>query len=195
MRLTAPALATLGALTLPQPAFADPARYALDPSHTTIGFLVDHIGYAKTLGLFTEIEGTFIYDDETNEVSEISVSIPVSSVWTNDDRRDSHVRSADFLDAESHPAITFTAEGGTAETGTTGTVVGDLTVRGVTNPVTLDVTLNKVDEYPFGHQKETLGISIRGTVTRSDYGMTYALGGIVGDEVDLLIEFEAIRED
>ncbi|MEO1001037.1 MAG: YceI family protein [Pseudomonadota bacterium] len=184
----------LAAALLAAPAAADPARYVLDPEHTTIGFLADHIGYAKVLGLFEEIDGAFVFDDEAMEVSEISVSIDAASVWTRDDRRDGHVRCADFLDAEAHPLITFTADGGTVESETTGTVTGDLTVRGVTQPITLDVTLNKIADYPFGHGKETIGVSIRGTILRSAFGMTYALPGIVGDEVDLLIEFEAIRE-
>ncbi|MEM7505682.1 MAG: YceI family protein, partial [Pseudomonadota bacterium] len=86
----------------------------------------------------------------------------------------------------------FTANGGEVTGEGTGTVTGDLTLLGVTKPVTLDVTLNKTGPYPFGHKKKTMGISARGMVKRSDFGMTYALGGIVGDEVEIVIEMEAI---
>ena len=118
-----------------------------------------------------------------------------ASVWTNDERRDNHVRAGDFLDVEAHPDIVFRANGGEASSDTGGTVTGELTVLGVTQPLTLDVTLNKVAAYPFGHEQETIGVSARGTVKRSEFGMTYALGGIVGDEVELIIEVEAIRQE
>ncbi len=178
------------------PALAAPATYSIDPTHASIAFKVMHIGYAQTIGFFREIEGGFTYDAEAQELGRVEVSIPASSVWTNHERRDAHVRNADFLDVEAHPVITFTAEGGTVTGDNTGTVTGDLTILGVTKPITLEATLNKVANYPFGHQKETMGISIRGTVTRSEFGMDYAVAnGLVGDDVELLIEIEAIREE
>lgn len=194
IRGTALAVAVLPAI-LPAAARAEMARYDIDPEHVVVAFLVDHIGYAKVLATFSDIEGYFMYDAEARELGEVSVRVGVNSVDTHLEARDRHIRSADFLDGENHPDITFTANGGTAETETTGTVTGDLTLRGMTKPVTLDVTLNKVAEYPFGHQKETVGISARGMVLRSEYGMTYALGGIVGDEVELIIEAEGIRAE
>jgi len=124
------------------------------------------------------------------------VVIDAASVWTDNERRDEHVRGDDFLDAEDHPEIVFEASGGEVTGENAGTVTGDLTILGETRPLTLDVTLNKDAVYPFGHEKRTLGISARGTVVRSEYGMTYAVeNGLVGDEVDLVIEFEAIRAE
>jgi polyisoprenoid-binding protein YceI len=174
---------------------AEPIDWTIDPEHTTIAFLVDHIGYAKVLGLFREVSGSFTYDPEAQTLGEVSVIVDAGSVFTNEDRRDEHVRAGDFLDVANHPEIVFTATGGTVTGDGEGTVTGDLTVLGTTRPITLDVTLNKDAMYPFGHQKRTLGVSARGTVVRSEYGMTYALGGLVGDEVDLLIEFEAIAAE
>jgi len=174
---------------------AEPAKYVIDPEHVSVAFMVEHIGYADTLGVFRDVAGHFVYDKETNELGEVRVTVDAASVWTNNERRDEHVRNDDFLDVESHPEIVFTATGGEATSDTAGTVTGDLTILGETHPITLDVTLNKIGEYPFGHEKETIGVSVRGTVVRSRYGMTYAVeGGLVGDEVDLLIEVEAIRE-
>ncbi len=184
--------AALIAAALASPATAEPHTYEIDQTHASIGFLVDHIGYAKLLGQFLKTEGSFVFDEETLELGEVNVTIDASSVFTNHEARDNHVRSNDFLAAGDNPDITFTATGGQIETDRTGKVTGDLTIRGVTNPVTLDVTWNKTAPYPFGHQKQTIGVSARGSILRSDYDMTYAQGGIVGDEVDLIIEVEAI---
>jgi polyisoprenoid-binding protein YceI len=189
------ALATLCAAGLTGAAQAEPHTYEIDPSHASIAFLVDHIGYAKTLGQFLKTSGSFVFDEETRELGEVKVVVDATSVFSNDEARDKHIRNSDFLDSGSNPEITFTASGGQATGETSGTVTGDLNIRGVSNPVTLDVTLNKADAYPFGHGQHTLGISARATIKRSEWGMTYALGGLVGDEVDLIIEVEAIRQD
>ena len=195
MRAT-PIIAGLCACLMAAPAGAEPIKWRIDPEHTTIAFLVEHIGYARLLGQFTEMSGTFTYDPEARELGQVTVSIDAASVWTDNERRDEHVRDDDFLNVDEHPEITFTAEGSEVTGEDSGTVTGDLTILGTTRPVTLDVTLNKDAAYPFGHEKRTLGISARGTVVRSEYGMTYAVeNGLVGDEVDLLIEFEAIRAE
>lgn len=186
-------IAASAALTVSM-AQAAPATYKIDPDHAAIAFMVDHIGYAKVLGQFLTTEGEFVFDEETRELGSVSVTVDTASVFTNHDARDDHVRSKDFLDAKTNPAITFTADGGTIKGDRTGQVTGDLTIRGVTKPVTLDVVWNKSDVYPFGHKKHTLGVSARGTIKRSDFDMTYAQGGIVGDEVELIIEIEAIQQ-
>ncbi|MGF1475227.1 MAG: YceI family protein [Geminicoccaceae bacterium] len=175
-------------------------RYRIDPEHFSIGFLVQHIGYADTLGMFLEGQGTFEYDEEAPAVRNIEVIVKAASIFTNNERRDNHNRSNDFLAVEDNPEITFTADSATQKTETTGEVTGDLTIRGVTNPVTFELELNKADIYPFapggGEPPYVVGVSARATVNRSDFGMTYAVeNGLVGDEVELLIEFEAVRQD
>lgn len=175
-------------------ALAEPQRYELDPEHTTIAFKVDHLGYADTLGVFLAFEGGFTYDMTTRELSDLTVSVQTASVESFNEARDNHVKNADFLDVANHPVMTFTASGGTPATETSGTVTGDLTLLGKTLPLTLDVTLNKAAPYPFGHGRFTLGISAKGVVKRSDYGMTYAVeNGFVGDAVEVIIETEAMR--
>ncbi|MEO0992702.1 MAG: YceI family protein [Pseudomonadota bacterium] len=191
--LTAAAL--IASLPLTAPATANAATWKIDPSHVAVAFTVSHIGFADTLGLFREVEGTIEYDEETQTLGAVNVSIDAASVWSNHEKRDDHIRNADFLDVKNHPEITFVATGSEQTSENTGTVSGDLTVLGVTKPVTLDVTLNKIGEYPFGHKKRVIGASVTGTIKRSEFGMTYALGGIVGDEVDVAIEIEAIIED
>ena len=189
------ALALLAA-TAATPALAEPARYELDPEHTTVSFLVDHVGYAATLGVFLAVEGGFTYDEDTQQLSDVNVVVRAESVETFNDARDDHVRNDDFLNVSDFPEITFTADGGTPESATQGSVDGTLTLLGESRPLRLDVTLNKAAEYPFGHRRYTLGLSIRGSLMRSEWGMTYAVdNGLVGDEVALLIETEALRVD
>lgn len=177
------------------PALADADLYEIDKSHFSVVFNADHIGYGATWGMFLDGSGSFMFDEDARTLSDLSVTIDANSVFTNHDRRDGHLRSADFLDAENHPDVTFVMTGATAESDTTGKVTGDLTLRGVTNPVTLDVTLNKIGPYPWG-SNYVVGITAETTLKRSDWGMTYAIeNGLVGDEVPIVIELEAIRQD
>ena len=177
-------------------AAAEPAAYEIDPNHFAIGFLVRHIGYADTLGMFLEAEGSFKFDEAARTVSDIEVTVEADSVFTNHDKRDDHLRGKDFLNADDHEVIRFVGREAKATGDNTGLVIGDLTLLGVTKPLTLEVTLNKSGEYPFGSGPPyVIGISARGTVKRSEFGMMYAVeNGWVGDEVDLTIEFEAIRQ-
>lgn len=186
--------AALALTLLAQPALAAPERYELDPEHTTVSFIVSHIGFAGTLGLFGAVEGGFTYDMETQELSDLEVRVMTDSVLTLNEARDNHVRGGDFLNVGAHPVMTFTAAGGDATDDTSGSVTGDLTLLGETRPLTLSVTLNKAADYPFGHKRFVLGISARGAVQRSDFGMTYGIAGdIVGDDVQIIIETEAMR--
>lgn len=187
-------LLTAALAALPVAAQAEMARYELDPSHTAIYFTIDHVGYAKTLGIFPGVEGSFQYDTETQELRDVTVTIDAASVDTFHDGRNEHVRDADFLDVSNHPEITFTANGGTANSDTEGTVQGELTILGETQPVTLNVTLNKADAYPFGHERFVLGLSMDTSIQRSNFGMTYGVeNGLVGDTIDINIETEAMR--
>ncbi|WP_227369872.1 YceI family protein [Halomonas sp. M20] len=181
----------LGAL----PAQAEPQTYRIDPEHFSIGFLIDHLGYQKQLGMFLEGEGEFVYDEQTQALSSGRVEIPAASLFTNHEKRDEHVLSDDFLNAKEYPSIVFEATDFNAESDTQGSLTGDLTLLGETHPVTLDVTLNKAEKYPFGHKQYTLGLSARTTLSRSEWGMTYGVdNGMVGDEVELIFEFEGIRQ-
>lgn len=175
---------------------AEMARYDLDPDHVVVAFLVKHIGYENVLGTFAGVTGHFLFDPATRVLGAVEVSIGAETVETRHEARDGHVKSADFLNVAAFPTITFTADGGTPRSETAGTVAGTVTILGVSQPLSLDVTLNKVAPYPFGHGKETVGISARGSLDRSAFGMSYGLAGeMVGDRVELIIEAEAIRAD
>ncbi|MGM0693393.1 MAG: YceI family protein [Pseudomonadota bacterium] len=178
-----------------QTASAEPRTYEIDPEHFSIGFLTEHVGYADTLGMFLEGQGEFVYDEQTRQLHSGTVVIATDSVFTNHEERDNHLRSGDFLDASRHSRIVFEATGFEAHGDSEGTLEGELTLLGETHPVTLAVTLNKADAYPFGHEQHTLGLSARTTIARSDWGMTYGVdNGMVGDEVELILELEAIRQ-
>jgi polyisoprenoid-binding protein YceI len=180
---------------------AAPKKYVIDPAHLSIGFLVDHAGYDKVLGMFRKAKGEVTYDEDTKTLSAASVVIDTESVFTNHEKRDEHLRSPDFLNAGEFPEMTFTLTGANPTGDRAGTVEGELELLGRKQPVTLDVTLNKAAEYPFGgglfgSKPYALGISARGSFKRSAFGMTYGVEqGWVGDEVELIIEFEAVREE
>jgi polyisoprenoid-binding protein YceI len=179
----------------PLTAQAEPRLYEIDPEHFSIGFLTEHLGYADTLGMFLEGSGEFIYDEQDRTLHSARVEIAAESVFTNHDKRDEHLRSDDFLDARRHSRIVFEATGFEAQNESQGTLQGNLTMLGVARPVSLDVTLNKAAPYPIGHGAHTLGLSARTTIKRSHWGMNYAVAdGMVGDEVELILEFEALRK-
>ncbi|MEX2614901.1 MAG: YceI family protein [Alphaproteobacteria bacterium] len=182
-------------------ATAEPRKYVIDPEHLSIGFLVDHAGYGDVLGMFRKGAGEITYDEETRTLSAATVTIDTESVFTNHEKRDEHLRSPDFLNTGEFPEMTFTLTNASATGDNTGTVEGELELLGRKHPVTLEVTLNKAAEYPFGgglfgSKPYALGISARGSFNRSTFGMTYGVEqGWVGDEVELIIEFEAVRQE
>jgi len=185
------------ALLVSAPLAAAPATYRIDPEHFSIAFLIEHIGYERLIGQFTQASGEFVYDEQAKQLRSGVVEVHSANVTTHHDRRDAHVRSGDFLDAGKHPIIRFVArEYRAGESGSEpGTLRGELTMLGQTHPVELKVRLNKAAKYPFGHRKHTLGVSASAAIQRSRWGMTYGVAnGMVGDQVELLFEFEALRQ-
>jgi len=109
--------------------------------------------------------------------------------------RDKHVRNKDFLDVKAYPEMSFTASTATIDEAGAGEINGELTLLGQTLPLSLSVQLNKAENYPFGHKRFTLGVSATGSLKRSEYGMDYGVANaLVGDEVQLIIETEAIQD-
>lgn len=195
MKRLVPLVVSLAVALAASPLRAAPERYALDPEHLAVAFLVEHMGFAKTLGRFTETEGSFVWDPETRTLSELRVVVATDSVASDHKARDRHVRGKDFLHVREHPEMVFEAPGPIVVDGDAAVIEGTLTLLGESRPLALETTLNKTGTYPFGHKKRTLGVSARGMVKRSDYGMSYGVAnGLVGDEVELIIELEAIRD-
>ena len=177
------------------PALAEPADWEIDAEHFSIAFEAGHIGFQQQLGFFLEASGSFSYDTETQQLGAGRVEINAESIFSNNEDRDDHLRGRDFLNARRHPLIVFEASEYIPVDASTGTLKGNLTIIGETHPVELNVFLNKQARYPFGHRKETLGISANAVINRSQWGMDYGVGNnMVGDEVKLRFEFEAIQQ-
>jgi polyisoprenoid-binding protein YceI len=190
-RLVAVIVLVLGSV----PAIAEPARYELDPAHTTVAFLVEHAGYAKTLGQFARASGGYTFDDASGTLSSLRVVVATDSVDTHHEARDRHLRSADFLDTAKHKEMTFAASAARRTGDNTFAVTGELTLLGRTRPLTLEATVNKSEPYPFGDRADVMGVSARATLKRSDFGMTYGVADdLVGDDVEIIIELEARRQ-
>jgi len=194
------ALALCAFVALAAPVHAKPAKYEIDPEHFVVGFLVHHVGYSKVLGMFRKASGTYVFDEEAAALSNVKIVVDTDSVFTNHQKRDDHLRSADFLNASEFPKMTFTADAARRTGDRTFAIEGRLELLGRTHPVTLEATWNKSAEYPFstsllGGKQYRMGVSARGSFKRSAFGMKYGVdNGWVGDEVHLVIEFEARRE-
>ena len=194
------ALANLALVIEPQKGMAEPANFTIDPEHFVVAFLVEHIGYEKVLGMFREASGSFTYDEKTRAISNVRITVKTASVFTNHKERDEHLRSPDFLNSREFPEMTFVGRSAEATGEKIGKLTGELSLIGRTRPLTLEITLNKLAEYPFAagvfsRPNYVAGVSARGGFKRGEFGMTYALdNGWVGDDVQLIIEFEAIRK-
>lgn len=172
------------------------ASYSIDTAHSSVNFAVRHMVVAKTRGRFTKFSGSFSFDAADPSKSTVSVTIDASSIDTHEPQRDGHLRSPDFLDADNHKEITFTSkrvEGSGEEL----RVVGDLTIRGVTHEVTLDVEHHGGGKDPWGNEKT--GFSAKTSINRKDYGLTWnqvlETGGVlVGEKIEIEIDVEAVKD-
>ena len=164
-------------------------EFAFDHSHTHVLFFVDHLGFSTTQGEFLEFDGTLMLDTEAPENSSVTVSIVTDSIDTGYADRDEHLRSGDFFNVEEYPEMTFASTGVTVTGENSAEVAGDLTILGVTQPVTLDVTLNGLGAHPF-NGSTVAGFSATTTISRSDFGMDFGVPAI-GDEIEIRIETEA----
>ncbi|RZL90282.1 MAG: polyisoprenoid-binding protein [Variovorax sp.] len=188
------AAALLSTTMLPTPAQAQPARYELDPEHITVAFLVDHIGYAKVLGMFRAARGSYSFDEATAALTSLRIEVDTQSVFTNYSRRDQHLKSADFLNAAEFPRGVFTASSAKRTGERSFEIAGQFELVGRSHPLTLTATWNKSGPSPID-KTYVMGVSARGSFKRSSYGMNYGVeNGWVGDEVPLIIEFEAKRK-
>jgi len=176
------------------PAKAEPANYELDPNHITVAFLVDHLGYAKVLGMFRAARGSFSFDEATAALGNVRIEVDTQSVFSNYASRDRHLKSADFLNSTQFPRMVFTAAGAKRTGDRTFEIPGQLELLGKSQPLTLNATCNKSGPSPID-KVYTMGVSARGSFKRSSYGMNYGVdNGWVGDEIPLIIEFEAQRK-
>jgi len=187
---TAPATRTLYGIEVPAAGI-----WAIDVSHSSLNFKVKHLGLAKTRGRFTRFEGT-VDVGERPEDTRVDVTIDADSVDTHDETRDGHLRSPDFFDVASHPSLTFRSTG-VSGAGESWTLTGDLTIAGVTKPVSLDVEYDGVSTDPWGGVRA--GFTAKTQINREDFGLTWnaALetgGFLVGKTVTLELDVELVRQ-
>ena len=173
-----------------------PGTYVLDASHTDVGFSVRHLMVAKTKGRFAGVSGTVVIADDPL-ASSVEVTIDAASVDSRDDKRDEHLRSADFFDVEAHPVITYRSTSVVPAGRGTWTVDGELTVRGITRSVPLTVSFEGAATSPWG--TTSIGFAASAEVDREDFGLTWnqalETGGVlVGKQVKIDIEAEAVRQ-
>jgi polyisoprenoid-binding protein YceI len=170
--------------------------YQIDPAHSSAGFTVRHMMITNVRGGFRKVSGTVVYDAETLANSSVEATID-AAINTMDDQRDTHLKSADFLDVEKFPTITFKSKKVAASGEGEAKVTGDLTIHGVTREVVLNVegpTAEGAD--PWGNKR--IGLSATTKIKRSDFGLTWnavleAGGMLVGDDLKIEIEISAIR--
>ena len=172
--------------------------YTLDPVHSRIGFVARHAMVTKVRGSFNEFEGEGYFDATDPRNSRLEVTIKAASIDTRNPDRDAHLRSNDFFDMDSYPEITFVS----ASVGAAGegryAVFGDLTIKGVTKPVSFDLEFTGSAVDPFGNHR--IGLEGGTTVNRKDWGVNWnaaldAGGVLVSDKVTLELEISAVRKD
>jgi len=178
---------------------AEVAEYMIDPDHSQVIFKVKHLAISTVTGRFDLFEGSYSLDSENISNSSVETTIVASSINTNKQKRDDHLKSNEFLDVEKYPNITFKSKEIKKGDGNKFQIVGDLTIHGVTKEVTLDAVYEgHIASDPWG--KERTAFIANGEINRTDFGMTWnkaleAGGFVVGDEVRITLEVEGIKKE
>ena len=171
--------------------------WGLDKAHSSVGFSVRHLVISKTTGKFDDFTGTIVFDGKNFAAASVELTVQMASVDTDDEKRDEHLRSADFFETEKFPTMDFKSKKVTKGEGDAFTITGDLTIKGVTKEVTFDCQFHGVVNDPWGNTKA--GFSAMTQINRQDFGVTWSKsldggGLVVGDDVDVMIEVEAVKE-
>ncbi len=173
------------------------AKWNIDPAHSGAGFAVRHFMLSNVKGLFQDVRGTFNYDPDDPYSMKIDAVIGTSSISTGIKDRDDHLQSGDFLDVANFPEMAFVSTGADLSDGS-GSVSGDLTIRGISKSVTFDVAYFGPMVDPF-ESKTHIGFTATATINREDYGMIWNAeleggGVVIGNKVQITLDVEAIKE-
>ena len=172
-------------------------KWVIDPTHSKIGFKVKHLMISNVLGNFKQFEGEVLTDGDNFENAEIKLTVDAASVDTEIADRNTHLRSADFFDAEKYPKLTF-SDAKIVDLGDdTFEMKGNLTIKDVTKPVKLSVEFGGIMKDPWGNEKA--GFSISGKINRKDWGLTWnaaleAGGVLVGEDIKIIIDVELLKQ-
>ncbi len=182
--------------TAPAATAVPTGTWAIDPTHSRVEFQVKHLGIATVRGHFAAFEGTLEVGEDLAS-SKASGAVDVASVNTNENKRDEHLRSAEFFDAEQHGQIGFTSTSITPIDEDSFEVTGDLSLRGQTREITLKAEVSGTEQDPWGNDR--VGLEVTGELNRGDYGMTFnqALGSgnkVVSDKVKLHLDISAVKQ-
>ncbi len=173
------------------------SKWQLDPSHTQVEFAVKHLGMMTVRGYFSDLSATAEIDPDHPQTSSVQVTIPMSSIRTHNDSRDKDLRSSNILDVDNYPTMTFRSTSVTPAGGDNYKLTGDLTIKGTTQPVTLDVTRYGEfnDAGTFGHR---IAYGATGKINRKDFGLNLdmVLDGrfVIGQEIQISIEGELVEQ-
>ncbi len=168
---------------------AKPVTYTIDPTHTATVFNWDHFGFSTPSGNFSDIQGKIVVDNEQPAKSSVNVTIPVSSINTNVQALDDHLKKADFFDVAKYPNISFKSTKVETQDKKNFKITGDLTIKGVTKPVVLDAVLNKQAEHPM-MKVPAIGFNATTSFDRSAFGLGANVPS-VGDKITVQITTEA----
>jgi polyisoprenoid-binding protein YceI len=168
--------------------------YEIDPTHAWVGFKTNHAGWAKAHGSFKAVSGTISFDRDDVTKSSVKIILEAASVDTNDEKRNTHLKSPDFFNTEEFPQITFesTAIEKTGEK--TAKVTGDLTMVGTTKPVVLDVTWNSESPLPWDANTIKTGFSASGSLKGTDFGIAKMTDFGIGPDIAIDIDLEAVKK-
>jgi polyisoprenoid-binding protein YceI len=182
---------TLGLLAVFSFPAAASETYEVDPVHSSAIFRIKHLGIAYVYGRFNDLSGTLKIDDERPASSVVEIFAKTKNVDTYNSERDNHLRSQDFFDAKKFPVISFKSKAFTKVSKDEYEVTGDLSIHGVTRPLTVKVQRTGSGEDPWGGFR--IGFETTFMIKRSDFGMNFMMGG-VGDEVRIILSIEGIRK-
>ncbi len=171
--------------------------WQIDPAHSRVSFWVRHMMISKVRGRFDKFNGVIDFDEENPAASRVDVEMEAASINTREQQREDHLRSPDFLDAPNYPVITYKSKRVEQNGGNSGKLIGDLTVRGVTKEVALDVEYAGQAKSPWG--ATSAGFSASTSIDRQEWGLNWnqalETGGIlVGDKINIEIEVEIIKQ-
>ena len=170
-------------------------KWTIDPTHSEVGFKVKHMMFTNVKGLFNDYSADIDFNDDLKEAN-LQFEAKINSIFTNNADRDNHLKSADFFDAEQFPTLTFKSTN-IQGNGSEYEITGDLTIKGITKPVTLNAEFSGLMTDPWGNTK--VGLNLDGKINRKDFGLTYnaalETGGVlVGEDVKLNAEIQLVEQ-
>ena len=173
------------------------SKWALDPTHSEIGFKVKHLMISSVAGTFGSFEGTVETQDDDFSSAKVNFSADINSISTNNEQRDAHLKNGDFFDTDNHPRLTFESKKFAKLDDENYKLDGILTIRGISKPVSFDVEFGGITTDPWGGTRA--GFSLKGKINRSDFGVSFGMvsqtgGLLLGEEVKLSAEVQFVKQ-